>query len=55
MAAKGTFRPGHGRSSHELARTHFTTPARVCHRVHCGKAICRYATGEGHGPYWFLH
>jgi len=39
----------------EIAETLYKTPALVRHRVRCGKPTCRCATGEGHGPYWFLH
>ncbi len=42
-------------SALELAKTLYKTPALVRHRVRCGKPACRCATGEGHGPYWFLH
>ena len=42
-------------SSLEIAQTLYKTPALVSHRVRCGKVGCRCATGEGHGPYAFLH
>jgi hypothetical protein len=42
-------------ASLEIAKTLYKTPALVSHRVRCGKPNCRCATGEGHGPYWFLH
>ena len=42
-------------SALEIAKTLYKTPALVSHRVQCGKPDCRCATGEGHGPYWFLH
>ncbi len=38
----------------ELAETFHKTPALVAYRVRCGKSSCRCATGEKHGPYWFL-
>ena len=41
-------------STLEFAETFHKTPALVRHRVRCGKPACRCATGEGHGPYWFL-
>jgi hypothetical protein len=42
-------------SAETLAKTLYKTPALVGHRVRCGKPHCRCATGQGHGPYWFLH
>ena len=42
-------------SALEIAKTLYKTPALLSHRVRCGKPHCRCATGEGHGPYWFLH
>jgi hypothetical protein len=42
-------------SALEIAKTLYKTPCLVSHRVRCGKPNCRCATGEGHGPYWFLH
>jgi hypothetical protein len=42
-------------SSLEIAKTLYKTPCLVSHRVRCGKPNCRCASGEGHGPYWFLH
>ena len=38
----------------EFAETFHKTPALVRYRVRCGKPTCRCATGEVHGPYWFL-
>lgn len=38
-----------------FAETLHKTPALVCYRVRCGKPSCHCATGERHGPYWFLH
>jgi hypothetical protein len=42
-------------SALEIAKTLYKTPAMVSHRVRCGKPNCRCASGEGHGPYHFLH
>jgi len=42
-------------SALEFAETFHKTVALVRHRVRCGKPTCRCATGEGHGPYFFLH
>ncbi len=42
-------------SATETAETLYKTPALVAHRVRCGKPTCRCATGNGHGPYWFLY
>ncbi len=39
----------------KTAKTLYKTPALVTHRIRCGKRTCHCATGEGHGPYWFLH
>jgi len=41
-------------SALEFAETFHKTPALVRYRVRCGKPACRCATGDGHGPYWFL-
>ena len=41
-------------STIEFAKTFHKTPALVSYRGRCGKAGCRCARGEGHGPYWFL-
>ena len=38
----------------KIPETFHKTPALVSYQVRCGKANCRCATGEGHGPYWFL-
>ena len=37
-----------------FAETFHKTPALVSYRVRCGKANCRCARGDLHGPYWFL-
>jgi hypothetical protein len=42
-------------SALETVEMLYKTPALVSHRVRCGKAGCRCAAGEGHGPYHFLH
>ncbi len=42
-------------SATETAETLYKTPALVAHHVRCGKSTCRCATGDGHGPYWFLY
>ena len=39
----------------ELAETLYKTPALVSHSVRCGKPACRCATGQRHGPYWYLY
>jgi hypothetical protein len=55
VARKGSFTAGrHACSTFEFAETFHKTPALVSHAVRCGKPNCRCATGEGHGPYWFL-
>ena len=54
MADKGSFAGRCAPSTLELAETLYKTPALVSHAVRCGKPECRCATGEGHGPYWFL-
>lgn len=41
-------------SALEIAKSFHKTPALVRHRVRCGRPTCRCATGEAHGPYWFL-
>jgi hypothetical protein len=41
-------------SSLEFVKTFHKTPALLSYRVRCGKAECACATGEGHGPYWYL-
>lgn len=41
-------------SALEFAETFHKTPALVSYRVRCGKAGCRCAQSERHGPYWFL-
>jgi hypothetical protein len=41
-------------SAIEFVETFHKTPALVSYRVRCGKAVCGCATGDGHGPYWFL-
>ena len=38
----------------DFAKTFHKTPALVSYRVRCGKPQCGCATGEGHGPYWYL-
>jgi len=30
------------------------TPVLLAYRVRCGKPNCHCATGERHGPFWFL-
>ena len=52
---KGSFTEDRARSSRNLVETLYKTPALVAHRVRCGKPACRCATGDGHGPYWFLY
>jgi hypothetical protein len=41
-------------STLEIAETFHKMPALVAYRVRCGKPNCRCASGERHGPYWFL-
>lgn len=41
-------------SATKFAETFHKTPALVAYRVRCGKPGCHCATGERHGPYWFL-
>ena len=39
----------------EIAKTFYKTPSLHAYRVRCGKPTCHCATGERHGPYWYLH
>jgi hypothetical protein len=41
-------------STLEVAKTCHKIPALLSYRVRCSKANCRCASGEAHGPYWFL-
>ena len=56
MAAKGSFPTPRGArvATLELVETFHKTPALVAYPVRCSKPTCHCASGDGHGPYWFL-